>query len=97
MTCAEEDNPQIQEYLRFFKEEAMDVYPIHLNPSHDVLLSRSLSPDRVNTHKISCTQKLGQMLSDMQFRPIQHPNTLSIDNSHLSPEQVSDRILSHIA
>ncbi|WP_461535254.1 DEAD/DEAH box helicase family protein [Spongorhabdus nitratireducens] len=96
MTCAEEDNPQIQAYLEFFHRENIDVYPIHLKPSDEVLLERTTAAERINSHKISCPEQLGTLLASSKFKPIEHPRTLSIDNSELSPERVAAMILNHI-
>ncbi len=64
MTCAEKDDPQIKEYLTFFAQENIEVYPIHLRPGNDELLSRVTSAGRINTFKISSVSKLSELLLD---------------------------------
>ena len=96
MTCAEKDDPQIKEYLTFFAQENIEVYPIHLRPGNDELLSRVTSAGRINTYKISSVSKLSEFLLDKHFQAIQHPNTLTIDNSELSPKSVASLIIDHI-
>jgi len=96
MTCSDEDAEEISRYLNFFRQEGIDVYPIHLCPEHEVVLARSVTAERQNSHKISCPEQLGGMLNKSQFKPISHENALSIDNSQLPPEAVAQMIIEHL-
>lgn len=97
MTCAEADKNEIRRYLDFFESEEIEVYPVQLNPRHDVLFSRSVSLERQESHKISCQQHLSELLSEWQFLPIEHKNSFQIDNSEQSPEQVARQIIEHLS
>ncbi|MCK2148805.1 ATP-binding protein [Marinobacter alexandrii] len=96
MTCAQEDEKEIRRYLEFFESEGIEVYPVQLHPRHDVLLSRSVSVERQQSHKISCRNQLSELLSEWQFLPIEHKNALQIDNSEQSPEDVARQITAHL-
>ncbi|MBL4828978.1 MAG: hypothetical protein JKY55_03685 [Aliivibrio sp.] len=96
MTCYEGDIIEINRYLNFFEEQGIEVYPIHLNPSHDAIFARSGASERVNTHKISCSKTLSTLLTDTKFNAIQHTNALSINNTELSADQVAKMVVEHI-
>lgn len=97
MTCAEEDREEIRRYFDFFESERIEVYPVHLNPRHEVLLSRAVSFERKHSHKISSEEHLSELLADWQFLPIRHTNALTVDNSELSPDEVARQIIRHLA
>ncbi|WP_201773502.1 P-loop NTPase family protein [Marinobacter similis] len=97
MTCAQEDRKEIRRYLDFFESEGIEVYPVQILPRHDVLFSRSVSPERQQSHKISCHKHLSDLLSEWKFLPIEHKNALQIDNSERSPDDVAQQIMSHLA
>lgn len=96
MTCYESDTEEINKYLAFFKEQDIDVYPIHLNPSHEVIRQRALASDRVHSNKISCIETMDKLLAENKFIAIEHKNAMSVDNSQLSANQVAQLILSHV-
>ena len=96
MTCYESDSEEINKYLDFFDENGVEVYPIHLNPSHDVIRERAVSEERLNSHKLSCPDVMNQILGDMKFIGIKHRNTISIDNSNLSATEVVNKIVEHV-
>ena len=97
MTCAKEDSTEIRRYLDFFELEGIEVYPVQLFPRNDVLLSRSVSPERQKSHKISCQEHLSELLSEWQFLPIEHRNSLQVDNSERSPDDVVRQIIEHLS
>ncbi|WP_203300827.1 hypothetical protein [Marinobacter sediminum] len=97
MTCAEEDEEEIARYLDFFQSEGIEVYPVQLLPRHDVLFSRAVSVERLQSHKISCQGQLSELLSEWQFLPIEHMNALQIDNSERSPDDVARVIIGHLS
>ncbi|ELE6601627.1 hypothetical protein RMQ50_004942 [Vibrio alginolyticus] len=96
MTCYESDSVEINKYLEFFDDSGIEVYPIHLSPSHDIIRKRSQSEERVNSYKLSCPQTMDKLLTDMKFIGIKHENTISIDNSNLPAHQVAERIVAHV-
>lgn len=96
MTCAQDDKEEIRRYIDFFESENIQIYPVHLNPRHEVLLSRSVSLERQQSHKISCEERLSELLSEWQFLPIQHKNALEIDNSERPPDEVARQIIRHL-
>ncbi len=96
MTCYESDSVEINKYLDFFDSQGIEVFPIHLSPDHNVLLERSVSKERIKSHKLSCPDTISKLLSDMKFVGIEHRNTLSVDNTNLSPQQVVEMIIEHV-
>ncbi|MHA2830024.1 ATP-binding protein [Vibrio harveyi] len=96
MTCFESDVVEINKYLDFFAENAIEVYPIHLDPSHDVIRRRSQSDERVNSYKLSCLDTMDKILTDMKFIGIEHENSLSIDNSNETANQVACKVVAHV-
>ncbi|CAI2291631.1 AAA family ATPase [Vibrio parahaemolyticus] len=96
VVCSQLHQREIQGYLDFFQSEQMDVYPIHLAPSKEELLRRVVADSRKSTYKISCIKQLSEYLEQCEYAPISTDNTLTINNTSLSPEQVVERIVSHI-
>ncbi|MGF1763225.1 hypothetical protein [Aliivibrio kagoshimensis] len=96
MICYESEIIEINRYLNFFDEQGIEVYPIHLNPSHAAILARSESNERVNSHKISCPKILSTLLTETKFNAIQHTNAISINNTELTPNQVAKMVVEHI-
>ncbi|KLV08313.1 MULTISPECIES: hypothetical protein [Photobacterium] len=96
MTCSESDAQEIQKYLAFFIKQGIDVYPIHLNPVHKALYKRVMSEERADSHKLSCQHSLEKVLTKMAFKGIEHKNTLSIDNTDLSENEVAQLIVEHV-
>ncbi len=96
MTCAESDSVEINRYLDFFVANDIEVYPIHLCPKVEVILDRSVSEERQQSHKLSCKTTISNLLNDIKFLSINHENTLSIDNSNLTPREVALKIVDFV-
>lgn len=96
MTCYESDVMEVDKYLGFFADNNIDVYPVHLCPDADTILARSVSEERLKSHKLSCPKIISELLQKMKFIGIKHANTLAIDNTNLSPEIVANKILEHL-
>ncbi|MCG7499646.1 hypothetical protein MHO82_22535 [Vibrio sp. Of7-15] len=96
MTCNDSDSEEVEKYLSFFIREGIDVYPIHLNPRLSVLLERCVSESRQSTNKLSNAESVSDLAKRTKFLKIEHENTLSIDNSNLTPLEVSKIIMSHV-
>lgn len=97
MVCGEMDHEAVTQYLDFFEEQGIEVYPVQLCPKADVLLDRVGSEERKRSNKISSTDRLSELLSDTKFVPIQHDRLLVIDNSNLSPAEAAECILKHLS
>ncbi|OGT73578.1 MAG: hypothetical protein A3H44_11890 [Gammaproteobacteria bacterium RIFCSPLOWO2_02_FULL_57_10] len=95
MVCGEKDLDAITQYLEFFDQHGIEVFPVHLSPKVDVLLSRVEAADRQRSSKMSNRDKLKDLLTCTRFLPIQHHNLLVIDNSELAPELVAGKIMQH--
>ncbi|AQS38387.1 shikimate kinase [Shewanella psychrophila] len=96
MTCYESDAAEINKYLKFFEQNGIDIYPIHLSPSHEALLQRSISEERLLSHKLSCPEKMFSLLNEMKFIGIKHSNAISLDNTNMSPAEVARKIVAHV-
>ncbi|MCE0557462.1 AAA family ATPase [Motilimonas sp. E26] len=96
MTCAESDSVEINKYLDFFSENEIEVYPIHLCPKAEIILDRSASEERQQSHKLSCQTTISNLLNNMKFLGINHENTQSIDNSNLTPKEVALKIVNYV-
>lgn len=96
MTCAQFDAHLIEQYMSFFTERGIAVYPVQLKPADAALTQRVMSQDRVQSHKIANQVDLQSVLTSRPFLPIEHANTLTIDNSQLSPADVAQKIVQHI-
>jgi len=97
MTCYEDDIAEIEKYLNFFIHHDIDVFPVHLCPTKETILTRTLSEERLQSHKLSCPKILNALLTTKKFASIQHHHTLSIDNTSLAPGRVAQEIVAHIA
>ncbi len=97
VVCSKIDQKAIEGYLEFFEREQIDFYPVHLSPAKSELLLRVESEERKPTHKISCANQLSTYLEQCEYAPIMTPNTIEIDNSNVTPEQVAKQIMSHIS
>lgn len=93
MTCAESGFAEIEKYLNFFAAEDIEVYPVHLCPEHETILARSVSPERLTSHKLSCPTVITSLLNTNKFSPIEHINSMTIDNTYLAPEEVAKVIV----
>ncbi|WP_196161226.1 hypothetical protein [Reinekea sp. G2M2-21] len=96
MTCNQSDTVEIKTFLDFFAEQGIEVYPVHLTTTPDILRARCVTEERVNSSKLSDAAKLQEILDEMPFIPIAHENTLSIDNSALEPIEVAKMIVERI-
>ncbi len=96
MTCFESDAVEINKYLDFFGHQGIEVYPVHLTPHAEALLERSVSIERQQSHKLSCPDKMTELLNKMKFIGIEHPNSISINNTNLCPEDVATMIVAHV-
>lgn len=96
MVCGEQDHEAVKQYLAYFSEQGLDVFPVYLAPSTDVLLQRVQSEERKKSNKISCPYQLAELLSAPCFKPVQHEKLLIIDTSYLSPTAASERIMEHL-
>lgn len=96
MTCYDSERGAINKYLEFFSENRIEVYPVHLNPSHDIIRERSQSNERVSSNKLSCQDTISKLLRDVKFAGIKHENSLSIDNSDINASEVAHKIAMHV-
>ncbi|MEJ2765992.1 hypothetical protein VV869_18725 [Photobacterium sp. MCCC 1A19761] len=88
---------EVNQYLEFFMEQGITIFPIHLNPNKEALYERSMACDRVNSHKISNQEAMAKVLAEMKFSRIEHLNSLSIDNTELSACDVAKLIVAHVS
>lgn len=96
MVCAEKDRHEVQEYLNFFNEQEIEVFPVQLCPKADVLLERVSTEERKTSSKISKPEFLAKLIAATKFSPIEHERLLVIDNSDISPSDAAARIMEHI-
>lgn len=96
MVCGDQDHEAVKRYLDFFGEQGIEVYPVQLCPKADVLLDRVRSEERKVSNKISCPDRLAELLAHTGFLPVQHDKMLIIDNSDVSPAATAERILEHL-
>ena len=97
VVCSKMHKQVVQDYLEFFKEENIQEFPVNLARSKNALLRRVVADDRKATHKISSKKLLAKYLDECEYAPIQTLNSMIIDNSDLSAEQVANSIFRHIA
>lgn len=96
MTCSESDALEVEQYLKFFIDQGITIYPVHLNPNQETLYERAIACERVNSHKLSCREAVRKVLVEMKFTGIEHANSLSIDNTELSACDVAKLIVTHV-
>lgn len=87
---------EIQKYLEFFDEEKITILPVCLATSKSELFKRVTGEERRNSQKISSIKELSSYLESRTFYPIKHADTLTIDNTFLSPEKVASLIWSQL-
>ena len=96
VVCSKMHKKLVQDYLNFFEQENIEVFPVHLAPSKSELLRRVVAEDRKPTHKISCKGLLADYLEQCEYAPIETRKTMIIDNSDLSPALVANSIFTHV-
>jgi hypothetical protein len=91
-----EDNPFIERVQAIVEDAGGEIKFVHLTCEVEELERRVVAEDRRAYHKLGNVPGLRETLQRWElYTPIPGVDTLSIDNTQLSPEQVVERIVDH--
>lgn len=90
-----EDINYIEHIKKSVNKYEGEIYYVHLVPNKEELLKRVVNDSRKQYKKIKDPKKLSKSLKEHEFYvSIDEPNSIKIDNSKLSPEEVANKIIS---
>jgi RNase adaptor protein for sRNA GlmZ degradation len=86
----------LEQFFKLCDEESVEAKFVRLHCRVKVLEERITGESRARFQKVQTVEALHYMLETLDmFSPIQNVESLTIDNSELSPEQVAEQIVRH--
>lgn len=90
-----EDDAFVEQIVRRVKKNDGRVLFVELKANEDELLRRVRDESRLNHKKLSDPAKLKVYLDETQCPSVSYSDVLKIDNTTISPAEVSNKIIGH--
>ncbi len=93
---APEDKAWFRRIERVARQRKAKFFPIWLTCDAEMIRQRKDSPERRARRKDIDLTTIAWYLQEFEVLKVPHPNALTLDTSHCSPEQTAQRIMEHV-